>query len=132
MDILLKNCPKLYKIKLENNAIDDLENLKCLEKYKILKINLKGNPVANEEDYQEKLFEMVPSLKSIDGKDRKGNPVESTYYGDDEEEEEEEDDVNYEEAEDEDLSEEDEEGEDNYDDDDDEEDEDKPHKKPKE
>lgn len=131
MEILLKNCPKLYKIKLENNAIDDLENLKCLEKYKIEKINLKGNPVANEEDYQEELFEMVPSLKSIDGKDRKGNPVESTYYGDDEEEEEE-DDVNYEEAEDEDLSEEDEEGEDNYDDDDDEEDEDKPHKKPKE
>lgn len=131
MDILLKNCPKLYKIKLENNAIDDLENLKCLEKYKIEKINLKGNPVANEEDYQEKLFEMVPSLRSIDGKDREGNPVESTYYGEDEEEEEE-DDINYEEAEDEDLSEEDEEGEDNYDDDDDEEDEDKPHKKPKE
>ena len=38
LDILLKNCPQLYKIKLENNCIDNIDKLKCLSNYKIKKI----------------------------------------------------------------------------------------------
>ena len=131
---MLKSCPKLYKIKLEKNLIDDLENLKCLANFNIKKINLEGNPITtNLPNYREELFKLIPSLTSIDGIDKDGNKVESTLYGEDEEEEED-DDVNYEEAEEDgEFSDEDEDGEDNgeeEDDEDDDEDE-KPQKKSK-
>ena len=114
--------------------IDDLENLKCLANYNIKKINLEGNPITtNLPNYREELFNLIPSLTSIDGIDKDGNKVESTLYGEDEEEEED-DDVNYEEAEEDgEFSDEDEDGEDNgeeEDDEDDDEDE-KPQKKSK-
>ena len=136
MEILLKNCPDLYKIKLEHNLIENLDNLKCLANYKIKKINLEGNPLTKKnENYRKELFQMVPSLESIDGYDKDGNEVESTLYN--EEDEEEGDDADYEEGEDDgDYSDdvEDEEGEDNGDDDEDddeEDDEEKPQKKSK-
>ena len=133
---MLKNCPKLYKIKLEKNLIEDIENLKCLANYNLKKIDLDGNPIAsNLSNYREELFKLVPSLTAIDGIDREGNEVESTQYG--EEEGEEEDDGDYEEAEEEgELSEDDEEGDDNLgeddEDDEDDDDEEKPQKKSKE
>ena len=134
LEILLKSCPKLYKIKLEKNLIDNLDSLKCLANYNIKKINLEGNPITTKlPNYREELFNLIPSLTSIDGIDKEGNKVESTLYGEDEEEEED-DDVNYEEAEEEgEFSEEDEEGEDNGEEDDDEDDDDdeKPQKKHK-
>ena len=136
LEILLKNCPDLYKIKLEHNLIENLDNLKCLANYKIKKINLEGNPLTTKnENYRKELFQMVPSLESIDGYDKDGNEVESTLYN--EEDEEEGDDADYEEGEDDgDYSDdvEDEEGEDNGDDDEDddeEDDEEKPQKKSK-
>ena len=135
---MLKNCPKLYKIKLEKNLIEDIENLKCLANYNLKKIDLDGNPIAsNLSNYREELFKLVPSLTAIDGIDREGNEVESTQYGE-EEGEEEDDDGDYEEAEEEgELSEDEEEGDDNLGEDDDEDDEDdddeeKPQKKSKE
>ena len=103
--------------------------------YKIKKINLEGNPLTKKnENYRKELFQMVPSLESIDGYDKDGNEVESTLYN--EEDEEEGDDADYEEGEDDgDYSDdvEDEEGEDNGDDDEDDEedDEEKPQKKSK-
>ena len=134
LEILLKNCPELYKIKIEKNFIEDLENLKCLADYKLKKISLYGNPITTKiSNYREELFKLVPSLTTIDGLDREGNEVESTQYGEDEEEEED-DDADYEEAEEEgELPEEDDEGEDNGEDDDDDEDDDneKPQKKSK-
>ena len=133
MEILLNNCPKLYKIKLEHNLIDNLDNLKCLANYNIKKLNLEGNPVAKTENYREQLFELIPSLTSIDGKDRNGNEVESTIYGGEDEEEEEDDDVDYEEGEEEgELSEEEDEGDDGDEDEEDEDDDEQPQKKRKE
>ena len=88
MEILLKNCPDLYKIKLEHNLIENLDNLKCLANYKIKKINLEGNPLtSNNANYREELFKLVPSLESIDGIDKDGNQVESTLYNEEGEEE---------------------------------------------
>ena len=112
----MKNCPKLYKIKLEHNLIDSFENLKCLSKYNITKINLEGNPlVSTNENYRDELFKLVPSLECIDGIGKEGNEIESTLYGGEEEEE----DAEYDEEEGEegdDISDEDEEGEDDGDD----------------
>ena len=136
LEILLKNCPDLYKIKLEHNLIENLDNLKCLANYKIKKINLEGNPLtSNNANYRDELFKLVPSLESIDGIDKDGNQVESTLYN--EEGEEEDDDANYEEGEEDgDFSDdgEGEEGEDKDDDDEDGEDDDeeeKPQKRTK-
>ena len=132
LDILLKNCPKLYKIKLENNCIDSIDKLKCLSNYKIKKINLLGNPfLSNNEKYRDELFELIPSLESIDDKDRQGENVESTEYNEEEDGEfdgegEEEGDLS---EEDEEYGDEDGEGED--DEEDEEDDEDKPQKKTK-
>lgn len=134
----MKNCPKLYKIKLEHNLIDSFENLKCLSKYNITKINLEGNPlVSTNENYRDELFKLVPSLECIDGIGKEGNEIESTLYGGEEEEE----DAEYDEEEAEegdDISDEDEEGEDDGDDggeddgdDEEDEDDDEPHKKRK-
>ena len=133
LEILLKNCPSLYKIKLEHNLIDNFDNLKCLSNYNIKKIDLEGNPlVSTNESYREELFKLVPSLECIDRLDKEGNEIESTLYGGEEEE----DDGEYEEGEEEeDISEEGEEGEDEGDDEgegeDDDEDDEEPHKKRK-
>jgi len=65
-----------------------LDKLICLAGHKITKINLEGNPLTdNNKDYRKELFELIPSLVSIDGIDKNGNPVESTYYGGEEDEE---------------------------------------------
>ena len=70
----MKNCPSLYKIKLEHNLIDNFDNLKCLSKYNIKKINLEGNPlVSTNENYRDELFKLVPSLEVIDGINKEGN-----------------------------------------------------------
>ena len=88
MKLLVERCPKLYKIKIEKNKIDSLDKLKCLAGHKITKINLEGNPlVENNKEYRKELFELIPSLISLDRIDRNGNTVESTYYGDEEDEE---------------------------------------------
>ena len=88
MNVLVDQCPKLYKIKIENNNIESLDKLKCLAGLKITKINLEGNPlVKSNKEYRKELFELIPSLISIDRIDRNGNTVESTYYGDEEDEE---------------------------------------------
>ncbi len=50
LEILLKSCPKLYKIKLEKNLIDNLDSLKCLANYNIKKINLEG--IQSQLNYQ--------------------------------------------------------------------------------
>jgi hypothetical protein len=131
----LQQCPKLYKIKLEKNSIDNLDKLKCLAGYNIAKINLADNPiVASNANYKNELFELIPTLKAIDGTDKNGELVESTVYGDEEDEEEEDepyDDAEGEEKED-DVSGEDFEDEDDEDDEDEEDEEDeKPNKKTK-
>ena len=129
MKLLVDQCPKLYKIKIAKNKIDSLDKLKCLAGHKITKINLEGNPlVESNKEYRKELFELVPSLVSIDRIDRNEKTVESTYYGDEEDEEvlegSEVDDEENEEVDD---------GEEDEDDgeEDDEEDENKPNKKPK-
>ena len=131
----MKNCPSLYKIKLEHNLIDNFDNLKCLSKYNIKKINLEGNPlVSTNENYRDELFKLVPSLEVIDGINKQGNEVDSTLYGDEED-----DDGEYEDGEEVgDISEDDEEGDEEDDDeggddegDEDDDDEDAPQKKRK-
>lgn len=112
--------------------------MKFLANYSLKKINIKGNPVVEQNpDYKKELFDLIPSLEVIDETNKEGGLVESTIYGDEEDEEEEDDDEDgeKEDIEDEDVSGEDFEDEDEDDegDEDDEEDdeEQKPKKRPK-
>ena len=126
MKVLVDQCPELYKIKLSKNNIDSLDKLKCLAGHKITKINIEGNPLTqSNKEYRKELFELIPSLKSIDGIDKNGEPVESTYYGDEEDEE------GFEGDDEENGEIDDEEDEEDDEEEDDEEDENKPSKKQK-
>ena len=79
--IIIKQCPNLRKLKLENNNITDITNLKNLLGLNIKKINLSGNPfIKDNPDYKNKLFNIFLSLISIDGTDKEGNDIESTEY----------------------------------------------------
>ena len=144
LEILVKQCPKLYKLKIENNEINSIDNFKCLSELKELKkINVKGNPFCNTEtNFKDKLFQMLNTLESVDSHNKEGGDVESSIYVEDDEEEEEEDDENGyakakdDEEEDEEYDEdEDDEGEefndDDEDEDDDEDDDDEDDEKPK-
>ena len=115
---------------MEQNQIDSLEKLKCLAGHNIRKINLEGNPVVEKnKEYRKELFDLIPSLTSIDGIGKDGENVESTYYGGEEEEDGEFDgEIDDDEGEEIDDGGEDDEGDDEEDD---EEGENKPNKKPK-
>ena len=132
LEKLVQLCPKLYKIKLDNNKIESLDSIKKLKGLSLEKISVKGNPFVNNNNYKDEIFIFFPELIAIDGKNNKGEEIESTEYGDEMEGEEIED--NEEELEeeefDDDESEEYNEEEDDIDDDDEEENE-KSHKKHK-
>jgi hypothetical protein len=136
LEILLKNCPKLYKLKLAKNLIEKIDVLKCLENYNIKKLYLEGNPFIEPAlNYRELLLNMIPSLESIDHLNKEGNQIESTVY-EDEGEEEEDDEELYDDEDDGELEDdEDDEDEDENDfgeeDEEDEEDDEKAHKRKK-
>ncbi|XP_061395508.1 acidic leucine-rich nuclear phosphoprotein 32 family member A [Musca vetustissima] len=77
--------PKLQYLNLSGNKIKDLEALKPLEEFKHLAVlDLFNNEATQIENYREKIFEMLPSLKFLDGFDC--NDVEAPSEGDDDEE----------------------------------------------
>ncbi|XP_073812206.1 acidic leucine-rich nuclear phosphoprotein 32 mapmodulin isoform X2 [Musca autumnalis] len=77
--------PKLHYLNLSGNKIKDLEALKPLEEFKHLTVlDLFNNEATQIENYREKIFEMLPSLKFLDGFDR--HDVEAPSEGDDDEE----------------------------------------------
>ena len=108
LKVVAERCPALYKLKIEDNKIEKVEDLEALKEIKSLeKLSVSQNPLSSAENYRDKIFHLLPNLKSIDGLDREGNDVESTIYeGGDEEDEEyesEKDEEEYKEEEDEDY-----------------------------
>ena len=84
----LASYAELRTLKLKDNEIKNLEDLKCLEVLKELaSLNLSGNPVTEVEDYREKIYEMFPKLDILDGFDKGGNEINTEENEDDEEEE---------------------------------------------
>ena len=83
MDILVKKCPNVRKLKIENNNIEKYENIKKLIGLELKKINIKGNPCLKDiKNYRNDLFNIFLSLICIDDCDKEGNDIESTEYGD--------------------------------------------------
>lgn len=85
--------PELYKLKLGENPIKDLNNLKGLANSELVKIELQDTPAAEAKDYRNTVYEILPKIEVVDGVNKNGDDVTSTFY-DDEEGEMDEDDIN--------------------------------------
>uniref|UniRef100_A0A1B6IXM1 Acidic leucine-rich nuclear phosphoprotein 32 family member A n=1 Tax=Homalodisca liturata TaxID=320908 RepID=A0A1B6IXM1_9HEMI len=101
----LHTSPKLTHLNLSGNKIKDLETLEPLKDFNHLKnLDLFNNEATSIENYREKVFGLIPSLKYLDGFDVKeqeaddsdqdddevnGNEEDGSEFGDGEEEDEE-------------------------------------------
>jgi len=70
LDKLVENCPRLYHINLCANKISDVEALTQLKKLdELAALDLFDCAVTEVADYRQKVFELLPQLKYLDGFD---------------------------------------------------------------
>ncbi|KAJ8956548.1 hypothetical protein NQ318_019272 [Aromia moschata] len=76
---LLETSPKLTNLNLSGNKIKDLATLEPLKNFKYLKnLDLFNNEATSMENYREKVFKMIPSLKYLDGYDEADGEAEDS------------------------------------------------------
>lgn len=76
---LLATSPKLTHLNLSGNKIKDLDTLQHLKDFKYLKnLDLFNNEATSIENYREKIFKLIPSLKYLDGYDVEDREAEDT------------------------------------------------------
>lgn len=76
---LLHTSPNLTNLNLSGNKIKDLETLEPLKDFEHLKsLDLFNNEVTSIENYRDKLFKLLPSLKYLDGFDAKEQEVDDS------------------------------------------------------
>jgi hypothetical protein len=75
----------LYKLKLGENPIKSIDNLKSLAGGNLKKLEIQNTDISKKANYKEELFKLL-NLEVIDGTNRTGEEVDSTIYdeGDDE------------------------------------------------
>ena len=94
----LERLPELQKLYLASNKVQTLDCLKPLAKLTKLEwLDLEGNPVTRVEGYSVFVWDLLPSLVVLDGKNRDGQELEENE--DDDESEEEDEDQNNEDGE---------------------------------
>ncbi len=99
--IKLKEYPKLSEIYVINNKIDSFEELKQLSNMRELHLlDLSDNPICQNKEYREKIFEIFPRLLFLDGVGKNNEKYEeleeeNEEENEDEEEEEDEDDKDF-------------------------------------
>jgi len=82
---LLHTSPKLTHLNLSGNKIKDLDTLEPLKEFKNLKnLDLFNNEATSIDNYREKVFLMIPSLKYLDGFDMEDKEAEDSEVEDDE------------------------------------------------
>ena len=102
-DIIPKNYPNLYKLKISFNQIDSIDKLSCLNQLQLKKLEIKENPFTkNDNEYRDKIYKLIPSLEIVDQMQKNGQEIDTTDYGNnsssDEEEDEDDDDNDEEES----------------------------------
>lgn len=81
----LQSSPKLTHLNLSGNKIKDLDTLQPLKEFKNLKsLDLFNNEVTNGDNYREKVFSLIPSLRCLDGFDTDDCEVDDSEGEDDE------------------------------------------------
>ncbi|XP_017797999.1 PREDICTED: acidic leucine-rich nuclear phosphoprotein 32 family member A [Habropoda laboriosa] len=82
---LLQSSPKLTHLNLSGNKIKDLDALQPLKEFKNLKsLDLFNNEVTILDNYKEKVFSLIPSLRCLDGFDTDDCEVDDSEGEDDE------------------------------------------------
>jgi len=77
----------LSELRIANNDIKTLEEIKCLENLKeLIYLDFTDSPITKMKNYREKIFENFKNLKYLDGVDKNGKVLEED---DDEDEEDE-------------------------------------------
>jgi Leucine-rich repeat (LRR) protein len=79
---ICKNFPKLTVLRLSHNKIKnvaDLQGLKGCTELRVL--NLDGNPVTKQDNYEKRIRELLPNLDLLDCKDKDGQTVDSGEDG---------------------------------------------------
>ncbi|KAK8766255.1 hypothetical protein V5799_006965 [Amblyomma americanum] len=80
---LLHGSPKLTHLNLSGNKIKGLETLDPLKEFKNLKnLDLFNCEVTSIENYRDRVFELIPSLKYLDGYDRDEKEAEDSEVDD--------------------------------------------------
>ena len=91
----LERLPELQKLYLASNKVQTLDCLEPLAKLTKLEwLDLEGNPVAKLDGYSQRVWDLLPSLVVLDGKNREGQELEENEDDDESDEEEEEGDEN--------------------------------------
>jgi acidic leucine-rich nuclear phosphoprotein 32 family protein A/C/D len=87
----LERLPELQKLYLASNKVQSLECLQPLAKLTKLEwLDLEGNPVAKLDGYSQLVWDLLPSLVVLDGKNRDGQELEENEDDDESEEDEDE------------------------------------------
>ncbi|XP_069668927.1 acidic leucine-rich nuclear phosphoprotein 32 family member A-like isoform X1 [Periplaneta americana] len=82
---LLHTSPKLTHLNLSGNKIKDLDTLEPLKEFRNLKnLDLFNNEATAIDNYREKVFHLIPSLKYLDGFDMEDKEAEDSEVEDDE------------------------------------------------
>ncbi|XP_011312817.1 acidic leucine-rich nuclear phosphoprotein 32 family member A [Diachasma alloeum] len=82
---LLLTSPKLTHLNLSGNKIKDLDTLQPLKDFKNLKsLDLFNNEATDMDNYREKVFSLIPSLRYLDGFDMDDCEVDDSEGEDDE------------------------------------------------
>ncbi|XP_067013167.1 acidic leucine-rich nuclear phosphoprotein 32 family member A [Anabrus simplex] len=82
---LLHTSPKLTHLNLSGNKIKDLDTLEPLKEFKNLKnLDLFNNEATCVDNYREKVFSLIPSLKYLDGFDKEDREAEDSEAEEDE------------------------------------------------
>ena len=81
-DTIPKLYPNLYKLKISFNQINSLDNLSCLNKLELKKIEVKENPFTkNDNEYRDKIYKIIPSLIIVDQMQKNGQEIDTSDYG---------------------------------------------------
>jgi Leucine-rich repeat (LRR) protein len=74
----------LNKLKVSGNQIANLEDIAILKSFgQLMHLDIDENPIAKIENYREKIYEALPNLNVLDGKNKDGESVYSEEdYGD--------------------------------------------------
>ncbi|XP_078666948.1 acidic leucine-rich nuclear phosphoprotein 32 family member A-like isoform X12 [Branchiostoma floridae x Branchiostoma belcheri] len=89
---LLSGSGKLTHLNLSGNKIKDLETLEPLKDFQTLKnLDLFNCEVTQMENYRENVFNLIPSLKYLDGYDRADKEADDSSVEDEDEDDEDED-----------------------------------------
>ena len=114
----LVGCKELVSLSLANNKIASVEDLQPLaDELTLAVLELEANPLADDEEYHEKVMTMMPTLNSLDGRDEFGNEIDED--DDEDEDDEDEDDDDDDDQDDDDQDDDEDEDEDDEDDEDD-------------